>query len=679
MTKESPTVASPSDEGTARAAEVAGAPPANIVTVSRNGLADVATPSPLRRYTKRILRDTPALVALVYILVLIVVAVFAPLVAPHDPAAQNIAPPFSGPGSGHLLGTDDLGRDTLSRLIFAARVSLRVSVMVIGLALALSVPIGLFAGYRGGRVDNVIMRLMDAIASLPALVLALAIVGIMGPSLTNAAIAIAFAMVPTFVRMVRAQSLAVREETFIEASRSLGTPVWRIMFKRVLPNVASPLIVTTTIGLGAALLAEAGLSMLGFGVQPPDASWGAMLQQGRSVMFTSPSLVYIPGAVLAITILAFNTFGDGLRDAVGMSRAPARVAVKGQLGMSTSTVPRTAAAPVTSPSDHDLLEIRDLSVEFVTEHGSATVVNDITLTVRKGKVLGLVGESGSGKSVTALSVMRLLPSPPGRITSGSILFEGRDVLRMSRRELRSIRGNDIAMIFQDPMTSLNPAYTIGDQLIEAVRLHRDVSKSVARERAIELLEMVGIPDPKQRLSQFPHEFSGGMRQRALIAIALANEPKLLIADEPTTALDVTVQAQIIDLLRHLQTTMDMGVIFVTHDLGVVAELCDDVAVMYAGQIVEQAPVQELFSEPKHPYTAGLLASMPQTADEKERLIAIPGVVPAPGTVLAGCRFRARCSFAVDDCATADPVLSPFSENHEARCIRATELNLEGVL
>jgi len=678
MKNEFPAVASPSNEDAPGDSEAERGGPGTVVIVPRDE-ADVVTPSPLRRYTRRILRDIPALIALAYIVLLVLVAVFAPWVAPHDPAAQNIAPPFSGPGAGHFLGTDDLGRDTFSRLIFAARVSLRVSVMVIGLALVISVPIGLVAGYRGGRVDNVIMRLMDALASLPALVLALAIVGIMGPSLTNAAMAIAVAIVPGFVRMVRAQSLAVREETFIEASRSLGTPVWRIMFKRVLPNVASPLIVTTTIGLGAALLAEAGLSMLGFGVQPPDASWGAMLQQGRAVMFTSPSLVYIPGAVLAITILAFNTFGDGLRDAVGMSRAPARVAVKGQLGMSTSAVPRAETVSVTVPSDHDLLEIRDLSVEFVTEHGSATVVNDISLTVRKGKVLGLVGESGSGKSVTALSIMRLLPSPPGRITSGSVLFEGRDVLNMSRRELRSIRGNDIAMIFQDPMTSLNPAYTIGDQLIEAVRLHRDVKKRVARERAVELLEMVGIPDPKQRLAQFPHEFSGGMRQRALIAIALANEPKLLIADEPTTALDVTVQAQIIDLLRHLQQTMDMGVIFVTHDLGVVAELCDDVAVMYAGQIVEHAPVQELFSDPQHPYTAGLLASMPQTADEKERLVAIPGVVPAPGTVRTGCRFRARCTFAVDDCATADLMLAPFGANHEARCIRAAELTLKGAL
>ncbi|KRE97996.1 hypothetical protein ASG88_17600 [Nocardioides sp. Soil777] len=648
-----------------------------VTTVGPEAVSGQVTLTPFRRYARRLRKDIPAMVALAYIVILVLTAIFAPFVAPHDPSAQGIAPPFSGPGPGHLLGTDDLGRDTLSRLIFAARVSLGVGGMVIAIALLVAVPIGLIAGYHGGRTDNVIMRVMDAIASLPALILALAVVGILGPSLTNAAFAIAVAMVPGFVRMVRAQSLDVRQETFIEASQSLGTPIYRILFKRVLPNVASPLIVATTIGLGAALLAEAGLSMLGFGVQPPSASWGAMLQQGRSVMFTDPWLVYIPGAVLAVTILAFNTFGDGVRDAVGMTRATGKAAVKGKLGISTSIAPRSTS-PARPATEQAMLEVRNLSVEFVTEHGQATVVNDINLSVAKGEILGLVGESGSGKSVTSLALMRLLPSPPGRITSGEIVFDGRDVLQMSRRELRSVRGNDIAMVFQDPMTSLNPAFTIGDQLIEAVLLHRKIKKAAARARAVELLELVGIPDPQKRLAQFPHEFSGGMRQRALIAIALANEPKLLIADEPTTALDVTVQAQIIDLLRRLQKDIGMGVIFVTHDLGVVAEICDRVAVMYAGQIVETAPVAELFSHPKHPYTAGLLASMPQTADQKERLVSIPGLVPLPGSVTEGCRFRARCSYAADACAVGEIILSPQDVNHEARCVRSDELNLESV-
>lgn len=677
MTNEPTTVVHPAgDDQLALEVEAVGEPataPEATVAVPQ----EQVTPTPWRRYARRLRRDIPAMIALAYIVLLVLAAIFAPIVAPHDPAAQGVAPPFSGPGAGHLLGTDDLGRDTLSRLIYAARISLSVGGLVIGLALALSIPLGLLAGYKGGRVDNLMMRLMDAIASIPALVLALAVVGVLGPNLRNAAIAIAIAMVPGFVRMVRAQALAVREETFIEASRSLGTPVWRIMFKRVLPNVASPLIVATTIGIGTALLAEAGLSLLGFGVQPPTASWGGMLQQGRSVLFSHPWLVYLPGAMLAITILAFNTFGDGVRDAVGMSRARGRAAVKGQLGISTSSA-TPVERPASQPGADHLLEINDLSVEFVTEHGQATVVSDINLTVRKGEVLGLVGESGSGKSVTSLSIMRLLPSPPARITSGSIMFDNKDILQMSRKELRDLRGNDIAMVFQDPMTSLNPAFTIGDQLIEAVLLHRKVKKAAARERAIELLEMVGIPDPAARLKQFPHEFSGGMRQRALIAIALANEPRLLIADEPTTALDVTVQAQIIDLLRKLQREMDMGVIFVTHDLGVVAELCDRVAVMYAGQIVEQAPVHELFANPKHPYTAGLLASMPQTADEKERLVSIPGVVPLPGTVEEGCRFRARCSFATDVCATGHPALLPRGIDHETRCVRVADINLESV-
>jgi oligopeptide/dipeptide ABC transporter ATP-binding protein len=286
-------------------------------------------------------------------------------------------------------------------------------------------------------------------------------------------------------------------------------------------------------------------------------------------------------------------------------------------------------------------------------------------------VLGLVGESGCGKTVTSLSILRLVPSPPGRVTAGAIRFAGRDLLGLAFRELRHVRGGEIAMVFQDPMASLNPAFTVGNQLIEAQRLHRAVSRVAARARAEELLARVGIPDPGRRLDEHPHQFSGGMRQRVMIAMALANEPRLLIADEPTTALDVTTQAEVLDLLRSLQRELGMAVLFVTHDLGVVADFCDRLAVMYAGQIVETGRVDDVFAAPRHPYTEGLLASVPEPGVDR-RLVAIPGTVPNPGAFPIGCRFHPRCRYAEDRCAT-DPVALTAG----ARCVRCHELVLEG--
>jgi oligopeptide/dipeptide ABC transporter ATP-binding protein len=301
----------------------------------------------------------------------------------------------------------------------------------------------------------------------------------------------------------------------------------------------------------------------------------------------------------------------------------------------------------------------------------------VSFGVDAGEVVALVGESGSGKTVSSLAIMRLVASPPGRITSGSVTFAGRDLLSLSFKEMREVRGDQIAMAFQDPMTSLNPAFTIGTQLVDTIRLHRTMSKSAARERARELLELVGIPDPERRLGDYPHQLSGGMRQRALLALALSCEPKLLIADEPTTALDVTVQAQILDLLRSLQERTGMAVIFVTHDLGVVADLCSRVLVMYAGQVVEEASVEELFAHPRHPYTEGLLAAIPQAETSGERLASIPGVVPSAIAMPTGCRFHPRCPYAIPECETVPVELTTVSDRHRARCIRVDEIALEG--
>ena len=323
-----------------------------------------------------------------------------------------------------------------------------------------------------------------------------------------------------------------------------------------------------------------------------------------------------------------------------------------------------------------LLEIEELKTYFFTDDGILPSVDGVSYALRPGETLGVVGESGSGKSVTALSILQLIPQPPGKIVGGKILFDGKDLVKFSEAELRGVRGNDISMIFQEPMTSLNPVYTVGNQIVEAITLHQELEYPQARQLAIEMLRKVGIPSPEQRIDEYPHQMSGGMKQRVMIAMALACKPKLLIADEPTTALDVTIQAQILELLRELQEEIGMSVIFITHDLAVVAETCDFVAVMYAGRIVEYAPVVDLFEKPAHPYTIGLFSSIPSVGashhERDDRLFVIPGIVPRPQEFPTGCRFRTRCRFATDKCKQVPP-LDSIGDGHLAACWYATEV------
>ena len=315
----------------------------------------------------------------------------------------------------------------------------------------------------------------------------------------------------------------------------------------------------------------------------------------------------------------------------------------------------------------NLLEIRNLKTSFKTEDGIVPAVDDVSLEIAKGEVVGLVGESGCGKTVTSLSILQLLPSPPASIDGGEILFDGRDLLRISQEELRRIRGNEIAMIFQEPMTSLNPVFTIGNQLMEAIELHQGLTGAALRNRAVEMLKLVGIPRAEDVIDEYPHRFSGGMRQRAMIAMALSCNPKLLIADEPTTALDVTIQAQILELIQELKDKIDTAVLFITHDLSVIAEMADRVIVMYAGKIVEEADAETLFHEPQHPYTQGLIGSRPSVDTDQERLVYIPGNVPNPVDMPGGCPFNPRCRHAMEICTQTMPPERTLKAKHAVRC------------
>lgn len=316
-----------------------------------------------------------------------------------------------------------------------------------------------------------------------------------------------------------------------------------------------------------------------------------------------------------------------------------------------------------------ILEVHSLSVHFFTEEGIIKAVEDVNFEVYPSEIFCLVGESGCGKSVTALSILSLIPSPPGKIINGKIIFNGKEITSLNEKEMEHIRGNEISMVFQEPMTSLNPVFTIGDQIIETIELHKRLDKREAKKRSIDILTKVRIPSAEKRINYYPHQLSGGMRQRAMIAIALCCEPKLLIADEPTTALDVTIQAQILSLLKDIQRDMGMSIILITHDLGVVSEIADRLAVMYAGRIVEMAPIREIFDNPRHPYTKGLLESIPKIEEEKKRLNVIPGQVPNPLDLPNGCKFNPRCFMAIEECKIEEPPLIQIYDNHFSRCIR----------
>ena len=316
-----------------------------------------------------------------------------------------------------------------------------------------------------------------------------------------------------------------------------------------------------------------------------------------------------------------------------------------------------------------LLEVKDLKTYFYTDSGVAKAVDGVTFSLDKGKTLGIVGESGCGKSVTSLSIMRLVDPATGRNEGGSIVFDGQDLLTLPEKEMRKLRGNRISMIFQEPMTSLNPVFTIGDQISESLKLHKGLDKKAARDRAIELLELVGIPEAGKRVDEYPHQLSGGMRQRVMIAMALSGDPELLIADEPTTALDLTIQAQILQLLKDLQEKLHMSIIIITHDLGVIAEMADEVAVMYAGDIVEKAPTRALFDDPKHPYTIGLMNSIPDINDHVSRLRTLEGLVPSLYDMPSGCRFAPRCQFCCPECEAHRINLTTLPDGRQVRCRR----------
>lgn len=618
----------------------------------------------------RLLRRPGFLAPILVIAALVVLGLFGDVIAPHDPG-RLFPVRGAGPSADHWFGTDGLGRDVLSRVIVGAGVTVEAIVRALVLAIVLGVPVGLVAGYRGGWFDRVSTLLVEILFSIPGLVLALSIIAVLGVGLESAMIAVGIGMATRYARLTRGLVLAAREEQYVDAARIAGASTASILGRQILPNIAGPLIVQTAIYAGAVVLIEAALSFIGVGLPVNEASWGGMLNQARSDLFRYPWLPLAPAATLSVTVLAFNMVGDVARDALG--RAEIRHHLDALRDRMAPARPRR-----NDPSIDAALAVTDIEVVLRSESPDAvTIVDGVSLAVRRGETLGLVGESGCGKSTTALAVMGLLPvglaMSRGRIDLGRRDDQSAvELSALDRSSLQRHLGRDMAMIFQDPVSALNPSLTIGAQIAEPMIVHGTATAKQAHRRAVDLLAEVGIPDPYRRVGDYPHMLSGGMAQRAMIAMALANEPSVLIADEPTTALDVTMQAEIADLLGRIQADHGLALLLITHDLGLAAEMCDQIAVMYAGQIVEASSADAVLTRPVHPYTRALVSSMPGVADSGERLAAIAGAVPAPGAWPVGCRFAPRCDQRQDRCDTTEVALE-VANGRDLRCVRADEL------
>jgi len=599
---------------------------------------------------------------------IIMVALAAPLLWLADPVRMEVPARLALPSLIHPLGQDEYGRDVLSRIVWGARASLAVSFLSALFGGVIGTLLGLTGGYLRGLVEILTVRSMEAIVCFPPILLALLVVTLMGPGAATLVFALTILYAPGYARVAFAATLTTRGLDYVTAQEALGARPSRVLTLTILPNIAPPLLVQFSLTVAAAMVLESGLSFLGLGVVPPAPSWGLMIRGARSTMEQAPWLLLWPCAALTGTILSFNLLCDRLRDVLDPRAGAAGATWLARAA--TRLLPD--ATPAAAPA---LLAAEGLTIEIETANGRIRPVRDLSLSLAPGETLALVGESGSGKTLTGLALIGLLP-PGVAIASGRIAFRdragrARDLTRLPEADLRALRGNEIAMVFQDPASCLNPVHRVGDQVAEGIAAHRDVGRADAAAQAVGLLREVGLPDPAQRARAYPHELSGGQRQRAMIASAVANGPRLLIADEPTTALDVTIQAQILDLLATLKRKGEMGLIFITHNLAVVSEIADRVCVMYAGEIVEEGPVAEVFADPRHPYTAALIASAPDGVDAA--LAAIPGSVPLPHLLPAGCSFAPRCARVAEQCRNARPPLAQVTADRVSRCFKWREV------
>ena len=561
----------------------------------------------------KIIKNKLALLGGIILFILLLLIITTPFLNLSDPNAINTSDRFSLPfTSNYLLGADHLGRDILSRVMWGTRLSLAVGFSAALIAAILGSFIGIIAGYFGGFFDNILMRSVDVLMAFPYVLLALAIVAVMGPGLFNSLIAVAIVNIPFFARNVRGISLAYAKSDFMIAAKISGRSTFSCIIFELLPNLIPTIIVAFSTTIGWMILETAGLSFLGLGSQPPQADLGSMLGEGRASLIVHSHNSLIPGLMILFIVMGFNLFGDGIRDALDPKLS------QGKLGRSKALTDLKKNYVFSERSSKSFLEVNNLTTKFIRNNYEIEAVKKVNLSLQKGECLAIVGESGSGKSVTALSITRLVASPPGIITEGFINYKGTDLLNINLQTMQDIRGKKISYIFQDPQSSLHPLQKVGSQISEIIINHKIINKVKLNKEVLELLRNVKIIDPERVVNLYPHQLSGGMRQRIGIAMAIANKPDIIIADEPTTALDVTVQAKILSIINDLKKEFNLSIIFISHDLNVVSKISDNIAVMFNGEIVEFGKTKKILNNPNNQYTKKLIKTSPRLSLVKKK-------------------------------------------------------------
>jgi oligopeptide/dipeptide ABC transporter ATP-binding protein len=609
---------------------------------------------------RRLMATASGRVGLVGVAILLFLAVFAPLIWGDAAERIDTAAMLQGPTREHPAGTDGLGRDVLARVLVATRLSLWYAVLSTALASVLGITLGVLPSVMTRRSGRAVTGLINMLVAFPGLILALFVAVVFGVGAAGAVVALGVAGAPALARLTHTLASSVGGTDYVAAARVLGVGRNRLLSRHILPNIAEPIVLNVTTAIGTALLAFSALSFLGLGVQPPFYDWGRMLNEGLGRIYVNPAGALAPGLAIVFAGLTFNLLGEGLAQVASGRHEivpPARPAVR-----------RSPIAAAGEELGDDLvLDVAGLSVSFPTARGDVHAVRGVALAIRRGEIVGIVGESGSGKTVTALAVAHLV-AYPGVVSVERYRFDGRNLIDLPQRERRRLLATSLPMVFQNPGTSLNPAVRVGRQLAEVSEVHESMSRTAATQRAVDKLRRVAIAAPERRARSYPHELSGGMKQRAVIAMGLMGKPKLYVADEPTTALDVTVQRQIFDLLRQVNRDEGASVLLISHDVAAVAELCARIVVMYGGRVVEEADVQSVLGGAAHPYTRALVAAVPDlTVDREQPLATIPGRPPDPRDADTGCAFAPRCPFADDKCRTERPTLDPLDAGWRVAC------------
>ncbi len=625
----------------------------------------------------RVLRTPLGLSAGALTAAVLILAVVGPILWTDQASKIDTDHILAGPSSQHWIGTDGLGRDLFYRVLVACRLSIELALLATVIAVAIGLLLGTAPLLLGSRAGRLMTAGVNIAVAFPGLLLALFFAVIFGVGAKGAVLAIGLAGAPTFARLCQTLVAGIAERDFVAAARVAGVGRLRVLFRHVLPNIAEPLAVIATIGAGGALLSFAGLSFLGLGVQPPSYDWGRLLQDGLSGIYVHPVAALAPGIAVILAGLAFNLFGESVAKGLGVAASRVTVQAGGEASFAETMMPpdhveELGEAELAESGQESVLDVRDLSVTFPGPSGPVRPVRGVTFAVHRGEAVGIVGESGSGKSLTALAVARLVEEP-GAVDAGRLSLLGTDLLVGAPRVHRELLGTSLAMVFQDPMTSFNPTMRIGAQLAEVARYHQGMTRRQAFARAVDRLRAVRVPAAERRAHQYPHEFSGGMRQRAMIGMGVMGHPALIIADEPTTALDVTVEQQVLALLQSIREASDVAIILISHDVTVVRAVCDRVLVMYAGRIVEDLPADQLATGAKHPYTRALVAAVPDmTTDRGQPLAVIPGRPVEPAEVPIGCAYAARCPLADEHTRREDPALVTVAARHRVACWHAGE-------